>query len=73
MPIGTVAIVVKAMEGLMSHIVKMGADRLPTILGGGILGIVAVGLPLGLAGVSLTLIGQGLSAAAGMVVASRYA
>jgi hypothetical protein len=57
----------------MSHIVRTGANKLPTILGGGILGVAGIGLGLGLIGVPLTLAVEGISALVGMAVASRYA
>jgi hypothetical protein len=57
----------------MSRIVQIGARRLPTILGGGILGIVMIGLCAATAGASLSLLGEAISAAAGMIVANHYA
>jgi hypothetical protein len=57
----------------MSHIVKVGADKLPTILGGGILGVAGIGLGFGIIGIPLTVAMEGVSALVGMAVASRFA
>lgn len=57
----------------MSKIVNAGARKLPTILGGGILGIAFVGLCFATAGATLPLGGEVLSAMGGMIVAGRFA
>lgn len=57
----------------MSKIVNTGARKLPTILGGGILGVAFVGLCFATAGLSLTLAAELMAAGGGMVVAGRYA
>lgn len=57
----------------MSKIVNVGARKLPTILGGGILGVAFVGLCFATAGLSLTLAAELIAAGGGMVVAGRYA
>lgn len=57
----------------MARMVKIGARKLPTILGGGILGVVFVGLALATFGLALPLAGELISAAFGMAVASRFA
>lgn len=56
----------------MSKLVRSGARKLPTMLGGGILGVAAVSLALATAGISLPLSGELLSAFIGAVIASRY-
>lgn len=59
---------------VMSRIVKsFRADKIPVVLGGGILGVAFVGLSVGAVGLSLGLIGEGLAAFGGMVVAGRFA
>jgi len=57
----------------MSHIVRIGARKLPTILGGGILGVASIGLGLGLIGIPLSMAIEGVSALVGMAVANHYA
>lgn len=57
----------------MSKIVIVGARKLPTILGGGILGIAFIGLCFATAGVSLSIGAELLSAVGGMVVAGKFA
>ena len=61
------------MEGLLSKIVQLGVRKGPTVLGGGILGVALIGLFFGVIGISLGLVGEGLSAIVGMAVASRFA
>lgn len=57
----------------MSAYIKIGARKLPTVLGGGILGIAMAGIIAMTAGLALPLAGEIISAAVGMAVASRYA
>lgn len=57
----------------MSTYIKRGAKKLPTVLGGGILGVAFVGVAAATAGLALPLLGEVLSAAVGMAVASRFA
>lgn len=60
-------------EAQMSRYVRIGARKLPTVLGGGILGVAAIGLIMATAGLTLPLAGELASAAVGMIVAGRYA
>lgn len=57
----------------MSTYIRRGAKKLPTVLGGGILGVALVGVAAMSAGLALPLMGEILSAAVGMAVASRFA
>lgn len=57
----------------MSKFVQIGARKLPTMLGMGILGVSLVGLLSAALGAPFTLAGELLSAAVGMAVGSRYA
>jgi hypothetical protein len=47
-------------------------DRLPTLLGGGILGVAFFSLGFGVAGVSLGLTGELISAAIGAAAVSKF-
>lgn len=57
----------------MSAYIRRGARKLPTMLGGGILGVAFIGLIAASAGLALPLAGEVISAAVGMAVASRFA
>lgn len=57
----------------MSKLIQLGARKLPTMLGAGILSISIVGLAFAAVGASLTLGVELISAAVGMAVSSRYA
>jgi hypothetical protein len=57
----------------MSKLIQVGARKLPTMLGAGILSISIVGLAAAVVGASLTLGAELITAALGMAVASRYA
>ena len=57
----------------MAKFFNAGARKLPTILGGGILGIAFVGLCYATMGATIPLGAELLSAAGGMLVAGRYA
>lgn len=56
----------------MSRIVRIGARKLPTILGAGILGVALFGLAAASLGFSLSLLGEVVSAAAGMAIGGKY-
>jgi len=57
----------------MAAYVRAGARKLPTILGGGILGVAFISLAASTVGLVLPLIGELISAVVGMVLVSRYA
>ena len=57
----------------MSHFVQVGARKLPTMLGAGILAVAGVGLFAGAIGFVLPLGVELASAGIGMVVGSRFA
>ncbi|MGY2732818.1 hypothetical protein [Sphingomonas sp. UYP23] len=56
----------------MSNLVRLGVQKLPTMLGVGILSVSVVGLAAASLGLSLTLGAEIISAAAGMALGSRY-
>ena len=56
----------------MHTIIKLGARKLPTMLGAGILSISLAGLAAAALGLTLTIGAGVVSAAIGMVVGSRY-
>jgi hypothetical protein len=62
-----------AKESFMAKIVQMGARKLPTMLGAGILSISVVGLAAAAIGASLTVGAEVLVALVGMALGSRYA
>lgn len=53
----------------MSHFVQIATAKLPTLLGAGILGVSVVGSVAAIAGLSLSLGAEFISAAAGMTAA----
>lgn len=57
----------------MSNLIQLGARKLPTMLGAGILSVSIVGLAAAVIGASLTLGVELITAGVGMAVASRYA
>lgn len=57
----------------MSKFVQVSAQKLPTMLGAGILSVSLVGLAAGLFGVTLTVAFEVTTAVVGMVLSSRYA
>jgi hypothetical protein len=57
----------------MSRYIKKGVDKLPTVLGAGILGVAFVGLIAASAGIALPIAGEVASAFVAMAAATRYA
>ena len=58
---------------LVAGIIRKGVDKMPTVLGAGILGVAFVGLVAASAGMALTVGGELVSAIVAMAVAGRYA
>ena len=56
----------------MSRIIKIGARKLPTMLGAGILGVSIVGLTAAAFGATMTIGIELVSAAVGMALGGRY-
>ena len=58
---------------MLSNLIQLAAAKLPTMLGGGILGVSVVGLSAAVVGFTLGMAGEVLAAGAGMYLANRYA
>lgn len=57
----------------MSRYIKKGMDKLPTVLGAGILGVAVTGLAAATFGVALPLAGEVIAAGVAMAASARYA
>jgi hypothetical protein len=57
---------------MMSHLVQLAAAKLPTMLGGGILGVSVAGASAALIGLGFGMAAELISAVIGIAVATRF-